>query len=268
MNLQSFNENIILDFNVEEHTYHHEGVQFLSASTFVKKYEQDFDKERISLAMSQSCNVPQADILQMWEDNGKSASTFGTAMHLVLENYFKNEKTGCMVQGAKGKEYNAAMPKHPVLRNLILTAKEITPDIESVQEACVSLKKDKICGLIDNLLIVDSKKKICRVTDYKITADILVHAQSNKLDAPFTYLGDTKVAKYIVQLGFYSYLLQSSGWKVQGIDILNWDGAWTVHSLEGENLMKVILLVGTEISKGVMKSDMTLEDMIKEHDSQ
>ena len=126
------------------------------------------------------------------------------------------------------------------------------------------MKKDKICGLIDNLLIVDSKKKICRVTDYKITSDILVHSQSNKLSAPFDYLGDTKLAKYIVQLGFYSYLLQSSGWKVQGIDILNWDGAWTVHSLDGEKLMKVILLIGTEISKGVMKSDMTLEDMIKE----
>ena len=264
MKLKSFNEKIEVDFDEASHVYTYKGKQFLSASTFVHKYQREFDKERISKTFSEDCGVPQEDILQMWGDNGNSASGFGTSVHLVLENYFKNEATGAIVQQAKGKKHNAALPNHPVLRDIITSLIKILPEGDTEQEALISLKDESVCGLVDNLLIIDSKKKICRVRDYKITYDALVESSFNKMDAPFSYLGTTKLAKYYVQLAFYSYMLDAKGWKVMGIDILNYDGSWSIHSLEREELMKLVLLVASEVNKGVMKNVSSLEDMINE----
>jgi hypothetical protein len=242
--LISFNEGAEIRFDEIEHTYIYKGKRLKSATAFVKDYEDQFDNERISATCSKKWGIEQEKIQVLWESNGKAASMFGTAMHAVMEHYFTYKELGGEIQLVADKENNAALPNHPFLQQLINGIEEIRQDGECYQEALVSSVKSGICGLVDDLFIVDRKKKICRIRDYKFTYDILV--QKKELKAPFGYLGSDKLAKYYLQLCFYGYLMQLSGWTVQGIDIFNWDGEWHKHTLEGEKLMRTMVLIASK----------------------
>lgn len=243
--LTSFNEKAVIIFDDIEHTYHYNNERLGSATGIIKDYEPNFDSEKISRSSANKWNEDQDEILAMWDSNGESAAGFGTAVHAVIEHYFTYKQLGARIQVASGKEHNAAMPNHPFLRQLIYDLEKIRLDGDTRQEVCISWIKQKMCGLVDDLLILDVKKKTCRIRDYKITADILVN--KTPLKAPFNYLGSNKLAKNFLQLSIYSYMMQMSGWKVEGIDIFNWNGGWTKYSLEGKDLMKTILTVGSEL---------------------
>lgn len=239
--LTSFNEGKVIHFDVEKHEYHYGKKRLKSASSFIEEYEDQFDSERMSAMCSGKWGIDQQDILDLWESNGNAASGFGTAIHAVLEHYYTYKEIGAEVQEAGKKGYNAALPNHPFLRELIWSLDEIREDGDSLQEALVSCVKKGLCGLVDDLFIVDRKKKICRIRDYKITFDIEVNKKD--LKEPFSYLGANKLAKNFLQLSFYGYLMQLSGWKVEGIDIFNWDGQWHKHTLQGPKLMKTMVLI-------------------------
>jgi hypothetical protein len=242
--LKSFNEGIEIEFDVVEHVYNYKGKILKSASPFVKEYEIEFDSARMSGTCSRKWGIDQDDILNLWDSNGLAASGFGTAIHAVLEHYYKNEKLGAKIQKAAGKDKNAAMPNHPFLQELITSLNVIRQSGESFQEACVSCHKKGLAGQIDDLLILDRKKKTCRIRDYKITFDILV--ENKELKAPFAFLGSNKLAKNFLQLSFYAFLLELSGWKVEGIDIFNWCDGWKKYSLEGNDFKKAIALISSK----------------------
>lgn len=241
--LTSFNENIDILFDPIEHTYHHDREKLSSATGFVKDYEEQFDAFKMSAVCADKWQVDRDALAEMWESNGNSAAGFGTAIHAVLEHYFKHHATGQAVQEATGKEYNAALPNHPFLRQLIWSLEAIRIDGNTRQEALISAIKYGKCGLVDDLLILDEKKKTCRIRDYKITFDIL--EDKKPLGAPFAYLGSSKLSKNFLQLSFYGWMLSLSGWKVQGLDIYNWDGQWHHHKCEGVKLNKTMALIGS-----------------------
>lgn len=243
--LTSFNEGVEIRFDEIEHIYTYNGKKLKSATSFVKDYEEQFDSAKMAPRCAGKWGVDEDVLVNMWESNGKAASMFGTAMHAVMEHYFTYKTFGEEVQLAADKENNAALPNHPFLQQIIAGIEEIRDeDGDSHQEALVSCVKKGICGLVDDLFIVNEKKKICRIRDYKFTYDILV--DKKELKAPFGYLGSDKLAKYFLQLCFYGYLMQLSGWKVEGIDIYNWDGEWHKHTLEGEKLMRTMVLIASK----------------------
>lgn len=242
--LTSFNEGKEIFFDVEKHEYTYKKKVLQSATVFIKDYEEQFDAARVSERCAEKWGIDQDQILNLWESNGNAASGFGTAIHAVFEHYFTYKKIGEEVQNAAGKEHNAALPNHPFLRQLIWDLEKIRVDGDCHQEALVSCVKKGLCGLVDDLYIVDRKKKICRIRDYKITFDIEV--EKNDLKDPFGYLGGSKLSKNFLQLSFYGYLMQLSGWTIEGIDIFNWDGEWHVHTLEGQKLMRTMVLIGSK----------------------
>lgn len=245
--LTSFNEDIEILFDEEKHKYLHGKKRLKSATGFVKDYESSFDKERISGICSDNWGIPQKDILAMWDSNGNAAAMFGTSIHAVMEHYYTYKEIGAEIQEVAQKEKNAAMPNHPFLQILIAELDEIRVDGETEQEALISAHKKGVCGLVDDLLIVDRKKKICRIRDYKITFDLLV--DKTKLKEPFGYLGSSKLSKNFLQLSFYGCMMLLSDWTVEGVDIYNWDGSWSKHTLEGPELMKTMLLIGSKLDK-------------------
>lgn len=243
--LKSFNEKgIEILFNTRDHIYTYNGTVLKSATTFIKEFEDQFDSERISASCSNKWDESQDEILTMWNSNGEVAALFGTAIHAVLEHFFTHKKLGARIQKVAGKDKNAAMPNHPFLQQLINSLETVRVDGDCYQEVCISCVKKGICGLVDDLYVVDRKKKICRIRDYKITFDILVDKKEMK--APFGYLGSNKLAKNFLQLSFYAYLMTVSGWTVEGIDIFNWNGDWKKHTLEGKDLVKTMALIGSK----------------------
>lgn len=228
--LRSFNENVDVLFNPVTHKYEYEGEPLMSASGFVEKYTPKFDKVGMSEKCAPKWGVPANEIQEIWTDNGAGAGSFGTAVHLVLENYFKHKKAGEIIQEKKQLEENYAIPNHPFLRRLVLDLERLLVDFkgETHQEVLVSSVKENYCGLVDRLLVTGDKT--CRVQDYKITYDI--EKPGTKFLEPFSDLSPTKLSKYLIQLSFYANLLEKSGWTVEGLDIFNFDGEWHHHELK------------------------------------
>lgn len=244
--LDSFNEKKVqVLFDEVPHTYIYNNAVLTSATGIVEKYGDTFDLERVSFMSSQKWNESQDDILALWDSNGQAAAGFGTAIHKVIEHYFTYKTIGARIQKVSGKKHNAAIPNHPFLQKLLYELEAIRQDGNTRQEVFISSVKNGICGLVDDLLILDPKKKICRIRDYKITADILV--DKSKLAAPFSYLGANKLSKNFLQLCIYACMLQLSGWKIDGIDIFNWNGEWKKYTMDSKDMGKTILLVASEL---------------------
>ena len=229
--LKSFNEDLELDFDRVNHIYTYKGNRLESASGFTARHVKPFDKIGISKTCEKSWGVPQADILELWDSNGGVAADFGTAIHSVLEHYFKRRELGKAILQKSKKTVNPALPNHPFLQQLIqeLEALDTEEGVE-MQELLISNVDKGYCGLIDKLKILDMDKKVCRIQDYKIAYE--VEKAGDKLLTPFDNLPPTKLSKYQIQLSFYANLLQLSGWTVTGLDIFAYDGKWQKYSLE------------------------------------
>jgi hypothetical protein len=229
--LKSFNEGVELEFDREAHTYMYNGQRLESASGFTARHTKKFDTQGVSKQCEGKWGIPQVDILGLWKSNGDAAAGFGTAIHAVLEHYFKMKSIGQTIMENSKKEVNAALPNHPFLQKLIQELEVLMPEEgENLQEILISNVEKGFCGLVDNLLILDAENKVCRIRDYKIAYD--VEKKGDKLLTPFDVLPPTKLSKYQVQLSFYANLLQFSGWTVEGLDIFAYDGEWKKYPLE------------------------------------
>lgn len=235
--LKSFNEEVEIDFDRLNHTYTYQGRKLESASGYAARFSKPFDKLGVSKACEKSWGVPQADILELWDSNGKVAADFGTAVHAVLEHYFKRRELGKKILDKSKKTVNPALPNHPFLQMLVQGLEEIdTEEGLEMQELLISNVERGFCGLVDKLKILDSDKKICRVQDYKITYE--VEKAGDKYLEPFDTLPPNKLTKYQIQMSVYANMLQLSGWTVEGLDVFNYDGNWSKHTMEVLDILK------------------------------
>ncbi len=201
-----------------------DGKDYLSGSVFASRYKNKFDVDAVSGAVANKNDVPQSDVKDMWSLNGDVSSSLGTAVHNALELYGKYLQLSLKTKGTN----ESALTKNGILRPLIESFFEGREDEKAGYEVFVADETHGLCGFIDRLLIVDEKKKICRVQDYKTNHNI---NKSETIKAPFKgIVPSTTLGSYWLQLSFYAYILQLNGWKVEGLDIFNWeDGEWKTY---------------------------------------
>jgi hypothetical protein len=61
-------------------------VRLLGGSTYAKKFETPFDKEKIIPVVAKKNNMTYELVERLWLDNGEMSKFFGTAIHKALEN--------------------------------------------------------------------------------------------------------------------------------------------------------------------------------------
>jgi hypothetical protein len=168
----------------------------------------------------------------MWDSTGEVASLFGKSIHLALEHYEKFKLLGKIMQDKKELAYNKALPNHPLLRDIVQRFYKQKLKKGAVEtEVLVSNVKLGLCGLIDRLLVIDDKKKICRVQDYKVNINCEEEGK-DKFLGQFADLPPNKLSKYQLQLSFYARLLELSGWTVQGLDAYVFEDEWKCYPME------------------------------------
>ena len=201
-----------------------DGKDYLSGSVFASRYKNKFDVDAVSGAVANKNDVPQSVVKDMWSLNGDVSSSLGTAVHNALELYGKYLQLSLKTKGTN----ESALTKNGILRPLIESFFEGREDEKAGYEVFVADETHGLCGFIDRLLIVDEKKKICRVQDYKTNHNI---NKSETIKAPFKgIVPSTTLGSYWLQLSFYAYILNLHGWTVEGLDIFNWeDGEWKTY---------------------------------------
>lgn len=236
---KSFNEDIAINFDPLPHTYHYDGKKLISATEYIKKFYKPFDSETISAVSGKAWGVPQDEVKDMWQIGGELTSDFGTLGHKALEFYENHKEAGAKISKAKGLDYNYAIPSHPILKKIVEEFIAIDRSKGKITtEALITDIKKGFCGHADRIEIIDEKKKICRIGDYKfnINADE-IDPKRNKVLTPFEHLPSNKLSKYQLQMSFYANMLESSGWTVVGLDVYVYEDKWVYYPLE---VLKVI----------------------------
>ncbi len=234
--LQSFTEpGRKIRFHEGKHVYTDmdTGKTLISATTHIKKYKEPFDSVKIARMCENryKWGVDYKKILSMWEDNGEITSSMGTSLHLIMELWSKHKELGQKIQENTGRKENPALPKHPLIRKIILDFEEINkygPDYTVLPEAFVT--HGKYCGLVDLLYYNEVTKEI-RIGDYKFNIKANEKGQQTYL-GKFSWLPTTKVSGYRLQMSFYAELLKQAGWKVVGMDAYIYEGKWVHVEME------------------------------------
>lgn len=241
--IESFNENnVVIDFIKSSHQYSRDSVPFIGVTTFIKKFYKEFDSEAISKVSSKSWGVEQDDVKSFWDENRDLTASFGSVVHKALETYDKFKAMGNTISKKKGVDENYALPRHPILKEIVLGFIAMTKklDMDSyhvVPEALVTDVSKNICGTADRVLIISPTKKICRIQDYKVNIGSEEVKSSLKPLAPFSNLPANKITKYQIQMSVYANMMEKSGWTVEGLDVFIYEKEWVHYKLDVLNVI-------------------------------
>ncbi len=188
------------------HTYTDmKGNRLISGSEYKKAFDKPFDSEKIANMTGSKYGVPGATVAAMWKANSKISTTFGTAIHLAMEQYFKYRDSGTE------KEYH--MSKNIFLRHIVTTFPG--KDLDILPEVFVSHTASRKVGQIDGLVFVNREERRLRVIDYKSDAEI-----------------GKNLAGHYKQLSFYADILTNAGYIVEGLTVYNYTNEWTEYHSE------------------------------------
>lgn len=231
--VKSFNEpDVEIDYEEVGHTYQYNGKKFVGVTSFIKKFCKEFKLDTVAKICAKNWGVPAQAVIDLWASNGKVSSEFGTAIHNAIEYYELNKDFGQAVADTKGDEDNYALPKHPILKKIILDFIKINPVAGKVlTEQLITNKELGICGRADRIVIIDEANKVCKIGDYKVNVDSDVIKSESKLLSPFEGLPANKISKYQLQMSIYANMLQKSGWTVQGLDVYVLEDEWLHYEL-------------------------------------
>lgn len=235
---KSFNEDVQIAFDPLGHTYFYGDKQLTGATEYIKRFYKPFDAETISGVLEDKWQVTQAEIKEIWDMNGGLTSEFGSLVHTALEFYHNHNVAGEKIAKAKGESTNYVLPKHPILKQIVQDFLKIdNRKGKIINEVLITNVSKGICGHADAIEIIDEKKKICRVGDYKVNINSQEIDNSQKVLAPFSSLPSNKLSKYQLQLSVYGNMLEASGWTVEGLDVYVYEDGWKHYPLP---LLKVI----------------------------
>lgn len=240
---------------------------FLSGSKFPAQFYAEFDSKEILQAIQKKHGLTDAEvetIKAMWATNADVSTNFGNSVHFAMENYDKNYQLGDKIK--KVKEFktkpaeigdNKALNRNPVLNKLVKSFHEkFGGDYTRFNEEFVWDKGLKLCGSIDRIKVVDMKKRIIRIQDFKTDADIN-ETKYQLVTSPFYALtqgenpvmGKTLLDYHWLQLSFYAFILQRACWTVEGLDVywvngeklVSGENPWEEFSHDVIDITEVIL---------------------------
>lgn len=205
-------------FDEVAHTYHdRQGNRYMGGSTFASKYKAPFPAGPVSERMAAKAGVEASEIRAMWALNAEASSAFGTGVHAALQLYGEYLELSKKVKGTD----ESALTKNPTMRDMVL--KFFTPERaaeNAYYEELVLNPAERAAGLIDRLVVEPDG---LWVEDFKTNAD--VETKEEKILPPFAgMVPNTALGSYIIQLSYYSRILQAHGRNVKGVRIHHWTG--------------------------------------------
>jgi hypothetical protein len=204
-------------YNDDTHSYYDmDGNRLQSGSYYASKLSKPFDKDGALIGSSNKHGVKKEELDKVWSLLGDTSREYGNAIHSALELYHRHHVLGAKVAESKEEEVNYAVSKLPHLAECVQDfVEKFGADAEV--EILISDVKNGRAGQIDRLEVLDKKKKVCRIGDFKTN-----HTMT-----------EDKLKTYQHQLSFYAHILKAFKWTVEGLDIYHYDGEkWTKTELE------------------------------------
>lgn len=187
----------------------------ISCTGFVHEFFGHFDAKKIITKMRKGANWANSkyygktdeEIMKEWADNGKEASSAGTAMHFAIEQF---------MHGAVD-EIDPVVMNTPEWRYFMKFWKDCGDDLEPYRsewevftdslDSPPSERKIKLCGSIDMVYRRKSDGKFV-IYDWKRSKEIKSDNPFGSGLAPLDHLPDTNYWHYTLQLNVYKWILE------------------------------------------------------------
>lgn len=187
----------------------------ISCTGFVHEFFGHFDAKKIITKMRKGPNWANSkyygktdeEIMKEWADNGKEASSAGTAMHFAIEQF---------MHGAID-DIDPVVMNTPEWRYFMKFWKECGNDLEPYRsewevftdslDSSASERKIKLCGSIDMVYRRKSDGKFV-IYDWKRSKEIKSDNPFGSGLAPLDHLPDTNYWHYTLQLNVYKWILE------------------------------------------------------------
>ena len=207
-----------IKFYNKNHIYKIDGTPTsISVTRFLNLFTPVFDRDAKALAVAKRNNVDIQTVIAEWEYEKEIACLRGTILHNYIDNYLHNKIIPISTEeiaklcNNNEKEIESFMLKIAKLviqfesfysyysdRFTPLKSEFVVGDIEDTQ----------ICGTIDNLSLC-KREDVVYIIDYKTNKKFTEKNNFNSfLTGPVSYLEDTKLNVYGLQLGMYKYILE------------------------------------------------------------
>ena len=194
--------NTIVYFNEKDHTYTTKGgTPFLSGSTFAHLFEADFPRDTIAKKVADKTGRSVENVIEGWDSKGETSLQFGSAIHKAIETKLKYDEDA----------------NDPYLKAVTDDVVEQLGEGVKASEVFVCDPERGLCGFVDCLIQV--KDKECRLIDFK-TGDInKATSLTSTARELFPELKQKIISLYYLQLNFYRYILESTGYKICSMEI-------------------------------------------------
>ena len=206
-----------ISFDEPTHKYYVNGscTGNISCTGFVHEFFGHFDAKAIITKMRKGANWSSSkyygrsdeEIMKEWSDNGKQASSAGTAMHLAIEQYMHGayDEIDDAVKGTPEWKYFLQFWEEcgSDLEPYRSEWEVFTDSVEKVNEE----RKIKLCGSIDMVYRRKSDGKFV-IYDWKRSKEIKSDNPFGSGLAPLEHLPDTNYWHYTLQLNVYKWILE------------------------------------------------------------
>lgn len=183
----------MVTFKEDTHQYFNEyGDEYKSGTGFLHLYDKEFDSISVATKVAGREGVSVDDILERWKKNSEEACTYGTSIHLIMENYLK---TGIR------------LPEHTLLYD---SFDDITGNMRKWAKAVHSERmlwndEHQIAGTAD--LIIDHNKNEFSVGDFKTNKSInFCNEWGERMLYPISHLSSCNYNLYSLQLSLYAHM--------------------------------------------------------------
>lgn len=204
-NYHKRDDNIIFVEEGHLYTILDSGIHPISVTSIIHKYFPQFDADKIITKMMQSPNFAygkyagktREQIKLEWDENGRSASSLGTAMHLDIENFFN----AYPINNPDSKEFLMFLDFwNDLLKQY--------PTIKPYRSEWVVFDEDiGLSGSIDG--VFDDGYGNIIIFDWKRSKEIKMSNRFEKGFKPFDKYDNCNYSHYSLQLNFYRHMLET-----------------------------------------------------------
>ena len=183
-----------------------------SVTGFVANYYNKFDKEKISLAKAKGNREVQEEIIKEWDNIRIKASTEGTYVHEILENYLID-----IFKIGKKKNKNLLGSKNLDVNMKISAGVKFIEEMQSINaelidtEILVADQQNSLVGMVDCAFLGKKNGEyVIFLSDWKTNKNksFQINPWTQKMKPPFSSYNDYAPNHYQIQLSLYCCLLK------------------------------------------------------------
>lgn len=196
-------------FNSENHSYFIGELKLMGVTTYISKYKQKFDSEKVAEMFAKKNGLIKEDVLAKWKAEGDVSKKNGIACHLVIENYIETRKIE--LPGISQKEKVAVK----FIEDYFISGKLIPVECEVV----VYNEHIGLASQID--CIAKNNKNELFILDWKTNKKIETNGWNKYMQEPFGLYPDANFYHYSLQLSLYKKLC--SEYEIKDCFIVHFD---------------------------------------------